>query len=128
MSTIYAVLWATLLSLSQSQITIEDGDTLTGTYDGVANGQLVFTFDLGETSTCVWDATGSSPNTNPTVGLLVSYDGGSTSDNDDQTTYPDEDTTTEFLMQMTIPAGTYDLYFEGSEGHDTYNYDVTLSM
>jgi hypothetical protein len=101
-----------------------------GTWDGTTDGILTFQLLLTEATTFTWDARGSTPNTNPTVGLLVGYMNGAssdgTSDGDDLATYPDEENSVEFLMQMTVPAGTYDLSFEGTEGQDAYSYTMTV--
>lgn len=103
---------------------------MSGTWDGTA-GDLTFQLTLTETGMVTWDAIGSNPITNPTVGLLVEYlyNGvyHGTADNDDTAVYPDEEFNTEQLIAVYIPKGTYNLTFEGSTGHESFEYYTTIT-
>ena len=108
------------------------GDSLSGTWDGIADGALTFHLELTQSATITWDARGSTPNDNPTVGLLIEYMRSGTShgtaDNDDVAIYPDEQDNVEFLMEMAVPAGSYNLTYEKTEGHNEYSYFTSLCM
>jgi len=123
---------AVFLALTRSQVQdVSCGDTPSGTWDGVTNGQLTFELELTEAGTITWDAQGSGPNLNPVVAPLIqyTYNGAlrGTSDNDDQAVYPDLEDGTSLLMELyNVPAGTYNLIFEGTEGQDTYSYTFSL--